>query len=287
MAMPECLWNIGASLGEGPIWHAADGHLYFVDILGQRICRCSADGSGQRIWPAPRSIGFVLPFAEGDFVAGLHGGLHRFSPATGDFSPWVDVETEQPRNRPNDGHVDAQGRLWFGTMDMDQFQTHGVLYRLHSPGRLSVQDTGYVITNGPATSPDGRVLYHTDTLRQLVYAFDVSDDGELSGKREFLRLSNGLPDGTTVDAEGHLWIAFFGGGRVERYSPQARQSGAVALPCSNVTKLAFGGTDLRTAYVTTARVGLSAEQALAEPLAGGVFTFGVDVPGLPQHAVRL
>jgi sugar lactone lactonase YvrE len=148
-------------------------------------------------------------------------------------------------------------------------------------------DDGYCITNGPATSPDGRTLYHTDTLKKLIYAFDVSAAGELSNRRVFAAIEDGAghPDGTAVDADGCVWIALFGGWGVRRYSPGGQLLETVALPVANVTKIAFGGDDLRTAYATTARKGLSAAELAAQPRAGDLFAFRVDTPGLPQHHV--
>jgi xylono-1,5-lactonase len=175
--------------------------------------------------------------------------------------------------------------MWKGTMHVNVAQPTGTLYRVAAGGVLSAQDGPYACTNGPALSPDGRVLYHTDTMQQKVYAFDVSATGGLSGKRLFAAFSQGYPDGMAVDAEGHVWIALYAGRRIERYTAQSHLVQTVALPCDNVTKLAFGGSDLRTAFVTTARAGLNAEQLAAQPQAGGLFRFRVDTPGLPQHAI--
>ena len=284
-SLPECVWPLGAELGEGPVWHAAEAALYFVDIKGHQIHRCAADGTQRKSWSAPAAVGFVQPFAGADFVAGLQDGLYRFNPASGDFKSLLAVDGHRPGNRLNDANVDAQGRLWFGTMDNAELQPSGALYRVAADGALRAEDDGYVITNGPAQSPDGRVFYHTDTLAQKVYAFDLSPTGALSNKRLLITLSNGYPDGTTVDAEGHLWICLFAGGRIERYTPAGRLAQTVTMPCANITKLAFGGPDLRTAFVTTAWKGLSAAERAAQPLAGGLFTFAVDTPGLPQHPI--
>jgi xylono-1,5-lactonase len=188
-----------------------------------------------------------------------------------------------PGNRLNDGFVDPSGHLWFGSMDDGEEQPDGSLYRVSDDGKLVIQDSGYVITNGPALSPDGRTLYHGDTLRRVVYAFDVSDDGTLSRKRTFAYISgDGYPDGMAVDADGFVWIALFGGWRIERFSPDGKRVEQVPFPCANVTKLAFGGDDLRTAYVSTAWKGLSEKERLQQPLAGGLFSFRSPTPGQPQ-----
>ncbi|WP_034303569.1 SMP-30/gluconolactonase/LRE family protein [Herbaspirillum sp. RV1423] len=282
--VPACVWPVGAELGESPVWHAREQALYFVDIKGRAIHRCAADGSRRQTWSAPRQPGFILPRDDGDFVCGLQGGLHRFRPADGSFTLMCKVEEALPGNRINDGFVDPHGRLWFGTMNDAETHPSGALYRWAQAGEALPQDRGYVITNGPAMSPDGRTLYHTDTLQRTVYAFDVDAAGELSRKRPFVNIvGTGYPDGMAVDAEGFVWIALFGGGRIERFSPSGELAATVSFPCANITKPVFGGEDLRTVHVTTAWKGLSPEERTRQPLAGGIFSFRTDTPGLAQH----
>ena len=145
-------------------------------------------------------------------------------------------------------------------------------------------DSGYVITNGPAFSPDGGILYHTDTLERRIYAFDLREDGSLANKRIFVTIEEGAgyPDGPVVDSQGCLWTGLFGGWAARRYSPAGRLLESVAFPVANVTKLAFGGADLTTVYATTARKGLSAAALPAQPLAGGLFCFQTKIPGQSQ-----
>lgn len=283
---PRCLWEVGATLGEGVLWDAARRQVWFVDIKGKRLHRCDPEGGERRIWDAPGQVSFIVPASDGGMVCSLEDGLYRFDEQNGAFLPWTKVEDDLPGNRFNDGHVDAQGRLWFGSMDDAEEAPTGVLYRYD--GRVAAMDEGYVITNGPAISPDGLTLYHTDTLAQKIYAFDLDPAGGLANKRLFTELADGgYPDGMAVDAQGYVWVATFGGWRIDCFDPRGRKAGEVRFPCANVTKLAFGGDDLRTVYATTARKGLS-EQALAEqPLAGGLFTFRVETPGQPQHLLRL
>jgi len=281
MIAPQCIWNAGAKLGEGPVWSAAGNAFWFVDIKGQRLHRVNEDGSGRQSWDAPGEIGFALPVEGGGLVCGLPGQLMQFTPELG-FRPMLSLETAIPGNRLNDGGVDAEGRLWFGSMDNAEAAPTGALYRLDQRGLVQMDD-GIVITNGPCTSPDGRTFYHTDTLGKIVYAYDKAPDGSLSNKREFVRTEGpGHPDGSTVDAEGHVWIAMFRGHRIDRYAPDGELSATVPMPCPNITKIAFGGKDLRTVFATTAWKGMSGEERAQYPLAGGVFTFRVDAPGLPQ-----
>ena len=284
---PQCLWQVQATLGEGVLWDATSGQVWFVDIKGRRIHRCDADGGKQRSWEAPGQVSFVVRAEDGGMVCSLDDGLYRFDEGTGTFTPLLAVEADMGGNRFNDGHVDAQGILWFGSMDDAEEAPTGALYRFDGAGAAKM-DADYIITNGPAVSPDGRTLYHTDTLDKRIYAFDLDPGGRLSSKRSFVELADGgYPDGMAVDAEGCLWVATFGGWRIDRFDAAGNKVGEVRFPCANVTKLAFGGDDLRTVYATTARKGLSNEELAAQPLAGGLFTFRTDVPGLPQRLLRV
>jgi sugar lactone lactonase YvrE len=282
-----CVWNVAAELGEGPVWSAREQALWFVDIKGRQVHRFSAATGETRSWAAPSNPGFLAPLAGGGWLIGLKSGLHRFTPESGDFAFHAAVEPRQPENRLNDGYVDAQGRLWFGSMHDPETAATGALYRLGRDG-LSAVDRGYVITNGPAVSPDGRTLYHTDTLLRRIYAFDL-DGGSLSNRRIFATIEDGAgyPDGPAVDAEGCVWTGLFGGWGLRRYSPGGELLAFIRFPCANVTKPAFGGDDLRTLYATTAWKGLSPAERAGQPLAGGLFRFAVNTPGLPQHELRL
>jgi sugar lactone lactonase YvrE len=264
------------------MWSASTNTLWFVDIKGERI-HAFDERSGGRSFTTPEFAAFVFEDARGGMICGLKSGLFHFD-ASGRFDPIVQVDAGHPANRLNDGFVDAAGRLWFGTMDNDEKAATGSLYR-YSQGRLEVMDPGYVITNGPAMSPDGQVLYHVDTLQRRVYAFDVGSDGALANKREFARIEEPgeYPDGPVVDSAGNVWLAMFGGWGVRVYSPQGKLLHRIALPVAQCTKVAFGGEDLRTLYITTASVGLSSEELSRQPLAGGLFRTRVDVAGRAQY----
>jgi sugar lactone lactonase YvrE len=279
---PECVWPLAAELGEGPLWW--NGALWFTDIKQDRIHRFDPATRQGKSWEAPAAPGFLAPFGDGGFLVGAKLGLFHFDPGSGNLRFLEAVEPDRLGNRLNDGAVDPKGRLWFGSMDDSEKQSSGVLYCLQ-PGGPKAMDEGYVITNGPAFSPDGRTLYHTDTLERVIYRFDVSEEGALSGKRIFVRIEEGAgyPDGPTVDAEGCLWTGLFGGWAARRYAPDGALVGEVRFPVANVTKLAFAGT---IAYATTAWKGLDKAARSAQPLAGGLFRFEAKTPGLPQQAMR-
>jgi sugar lactone lactonase YvrE len=282
-----CVCAVGAKLGEGPIWMARERAVWFVDIKSRRIHRYGEEDESLRSWGAPEEVGFIVPARRGGFICGLSNGLYRFEPESGDFDLITLVDSHRPRNRLNDAHVDAAGRLWFGTMDNDEKSPTGSLYRFDSRG-LKCCDGNYVITNGPATSPDGRKLYHVDTLGRIIYAFDLDPDGELANRRVFARIEQegACPDGAIVDASGGVWVGLYGGWGVNRYSPAGELTGTIAMPVANCTKPLLGGEDLRTLYVTTAWKGLTEEQREQQPQAGGLLKMRVESAGLPQHEVR-
>ncbi len=281
----ECVWPVGAMLGEGPIWSETEQAVWFVDIKGQLIHRYHPASGEKRSWGTPARIGFLLPTRAGWMIAGLKTGLHRFNPETGNFTLLHVVEPHAPNNRLNDGFVDSEGFLWFGSMDDNEEEPSGALYQLTES--CVRRDLGYVVTNGPAESPDGRVLYHTDTLAGIIYAFDRARAGMLSNKRVFARLAPtvGYPDGPIVDVDGCLWTGVFCGWGLQRYSPSGKLLQTLQLPVANVTKAAFGDADLKSLYITSARVGLDDVARLAQPLAGGLFRARVDVAGLPQNVI--
>ena len=287
MGGPRSIWPLAAQLGEGPVW--AGGALWFVDIKGPRVHRLDPATGERRSWDAPELIGFVLPAEDGRFVAGLQSGLHLFDPATGHFEPHVEIEADQPGNRINDGVVDIEGRLWFGTMDVAEKAKSGAFYRYERGAVVPAGIDGICITNGPAISPDGRILYHVDTLGGTISACDIGEDGALGPSRPFARIDpkDGYPDGPTVDSEGCVWISLYAGWETRRYSPAGELIDRVRFPVANITKIAFGGEDLRTVYATTARQFLSEEEIAKQPEIGDLFEFRVDVPGLPCPKVKL
>jgi sugar lactone lactonase YvrE len=286
---PQVEWNLAAELGEGPVWVGRDHALWFVDIKKHAIHRFDPANDERRSWTAPEQVGFLFPAERGGFVAGLQSGLHHFDDPSGEFTLIVDVDPELPGNRLNDGVVDAEGRLWFGTMDNGERNKSGAFY-CFAEGRLTRTNIdGIAITNGPAVSPDGRLLYVVDTLRGTIEVADIRGSGVLANRRPFVRIdpADGHPDGPTIDSEGCVWISLYAGWEARRYSPGGELIGCVRFPVANITKLAFGRDDLRTAYATTARQMLSADAIAAQPQIGDLFSFRVEVPGIACPLVRL
>lgn len=273
-AEAECLIDSRSMLGEGPIWVAAESALYWVDIKEPSVNRYSLGTQKTHKWQMPGQIGFILPRRSGGFVVGMQGRLFLLSPEMEILQPLSEFQVDDPDNRLNDGFCDPQGRLWFGTMDDGEVRDSGALYRLGRDDRVKLMDDGYCITNGPVISPDGASLYHNCSNERRIYVFDLSDDGTLSNKRIFYELSEdeGFPDGMTVDSEGGIWCAFWGGAQVVRFDPNGSKIGSLCVPVPNVSSCIFGGHDLSTLFITTARKGLSESELQEFPLSGGIFS---------------
>ena len=286
---PLPVWELQAELGEGPVWVERDQALWFVDIKKHQINRFDPAAGAKKSWDAPEQVGFILPAEGGGFVAGLQSGLYRFDEKSGSFDLIVEVEPELPTNRLNDGVVDPAGRLWFGTMDNDEKAKSGAFYCFDRGQLTRTQIDGISITNGPAVSPDGKLLDYVDTLKGTIDVAEIGADGSLGEGQSFVRIDplDGHPDGPTIDSEGHVWISLYAGWQARRYAPTGKLVDVVRFPVANITKIAFGDPDLRTAFATTARQLLSPEEIAKQPLTGSLFEFDVDVPGVPCPLVRL
>lgn len=288
-ATPQSVLSVGAILGEGPIWVARDAALWFVDIKGHCIHRYDPALNVARSWTAPGQVGWIVPTDDGLFAVGLQSGIHRFDPASASFRLLHAPEAQVPGNRLNDATVAPDGALWFGSMDDGEAEDSGHIYRLHRGLCANAGLPPVSITNGPALSPDGRTLYHTDTLGRHIWRTALSADGAIGETHLFTTIEDGAgyPDGPTVDAEGCLWTGLFGGWAVRRYDPAGALMREIRFPVANITKIAFGGDDLSVAYATTARKGLDMTALTEQPLAGDLFAFDPGVAGLPGHVATI
>ena len=282
----QLVWPVAALLGEGPIWCAEEAALRFVDIKGARLHRYDPATGHRETHDVAGQPSFIVPVAGGGYVIGSGNTLWR-SDGTALREPIAAVA--MPRhNRTNDATVDAAGRLWFGTMDDEETRPSGALYCLDR-GRVRTSTWSAVVTNGPAFSRDGRALYFVDSGQRTIWRIPVDGAVAAPAGEVFVRLADGegFPDGVVVDSDDCLWVALWDGWGVRRYGPDGSLLLHVDLPCARVTKIAFGGPDLRTAFVTTARVGLDAEALAGQPDAGGLFAFTAPSPGivLPHAAV--
>lgn len=272
-----------AELGEGPVWVARDESLYWLDIHGRRILAYRPGDGACQEWPCPVRVTAIAPCREGGFVAGTDRGFMRMTGPPGDLVPIGHPEPCLPGNRANDGKTDPFGHFWLGTMDDREEARRGSLYRLDGDLVWHRMAQGYLVPNGPAFSPDGRWLYHTDSADRTIYRFGLSPTGELGPREIFATFgeSHGYPDGMTTDLEGCLWVAFWDGWCLRRLSPAGEELGRIDLAVQRPTSCAFGGPRLDTLFITSARVGLTSIALGDQPEAGSLFACPVDVPGLP------
>lgn len=270
------------ALGECPVWLAAEQRLTRVDITGRAIVlRDLAEGTERRT-PVGGHVGFALPRAEGGFVAGINRELDLLP----ERSRVAAVEPDLAENRFNDAACDARGRLWAGTMSTTRRPRTAALYRLTPEGDLTAALTGVTISNGLDWNLDATRLYYVDSTTQRVDAIDFDlDRGRLGRRRTFATIAadDGLPDGLTVDAEGGVWLALFGGAAIRRYQPDGSLDGEVSLPVTNPTSLAFAGPALEDLYVTSAKHRLTADQLARETLAGSLLRVRPGVRGRLPH----
>ena len=276
--------DVKAVLGEGPAWVTREQALYWLDIKGRRLFRIN--DKEFREWPTPMRVGSIAPREGGGFIAGTDGGFYTVE--VGDelaFTRLFDPEEDLPDNRFNDGKVDRDGRFWAGTMDDTEQAAVGTLYRLEDINGSTIIDQGYGVTNGPAFSPSGEWMYHTDSVRRRIYRFPLAPDGTVGAREIFLHFSaqEGYPDGMTVDAEGCLWVAFWDGWAVRRFGPDAALLDTIEVPVQRPTSIAFGGPDLDRMYITSARVGLDETALAVQPYAGALFMVEAGIKGIAER----
>ena len=259
---------------------ARETALYWLDIKGRKIFRLDDRGERQE-WPTPLRVGSLAPRKSGGFIGGTEEGIFAIDPEAGRFDLLLNPEEELPGNRFNDGKLDRQGRFWAGSMDDSERSDSGTLYRIGRDLVCVAIDRGYRVTNGPAFSPDGKLMYHNDSARQVTYVFDM-EDGRATNRRVFQQFAagDGSPDGMTVDSEGCLWMCFWDGGCVRRFSPDGEWLETIEMPVSRPTSLAFGGRDLDELYISSASIGLDDEARQMQPNAGGLFMLRPGVQGI-------
>ena len=284
LSAPNAIAPADALLGEGPVWVARERALWWVDIKAPAILRWTEE-EGVARWTPPFRVSALAPAAAGGFVAATERGFCRADPAAGRYELIAAPEAHLPGNRSNDGKLDRAGRFWMGTMDDAEQEATGTLYRLDPDLRWWLMDCGYRVTNGPAFSPDGRVMYHSDSALRTIYAFDLDEDGHAQGRRVFARFrdEDGYPDGMTVDSEACLWVAFWDGWCLRRLSPDGEVMQTCPLPVERPTSCAFGGDALDRLFVTSARIGLNEKTLAVQPLAGALFMMEAGVRGLPDR----
>ncbi|GAA4027765.1 hypothetical protein GCM10022281_03110 [Sphingomonas rosea] len=278
-----CVADVKALLGEGPHWDPEAAALTFVDIKGRRAFRWR-DGRPLEEFSTPYRVGSLIPRASGGHIAGTDRGIAAVDLELERFDLLFDPEEDRETNRFNDAKVDRVGRLFAGTMDDEERAASGAFYRVDKNLTCRRVDDGFKVTNGPAFSPDGKIMYANDSALQVTYRYDLTPDGTPINRRELARFGEGegYPDGLTVDAEGCLWIAFWDGWCLRRLSPAGERLTELRVPVQRPTSCAFGGAALDRLFITSARIGLEEKDLASQPYAGGLFMCSPGVTGIAE-----
>ena len=279
----EHVLTVGNVIGEGPRWNSAEQRLYWVDFIENQNIHSWSPLTGElHTYPTPSPVTALGFRRDGKLIVATRGEVATFDFAAGSLASVATLEQGPPK-RLNDGAVDARGRFWVGSMNAQKQEEPEVsLYRLDPDGRVQTLDTGFTVSNGMGWSPDQRVFYFIDTFRWAVYAYDYSaEPGTIGNRRIFAQCerSDGFPDGMAVDAAGNVLVAFWGGWKIIRFSPDGRREREIRFPVANPTACAFGGANLDELYVTTAKLALSPAELVQQPLAGDLFRVKMDVRG--------
>ena len=284
------LLDVKSKLGEGVVWDAARGVVWFVDIKRHYLWHYDPETGSNSKAEAPAQIGWALPADNGLLLCGLQDGLYTFDPASRAFTKLMSVPGEPAGNRLNDACTDPWGRVWFGSMDDSEGSASGAFYLFDRGTVRQAGPKGIKITNGPAVSAAGDRIYFTDTTEQKIMVADLSEGGA-GPARPFADTGalfpDAYPDGPIVDAEDHVWTGLYLGARVARYSPDGTLVATVEMPARDVTKMAIGGKDMKTAFVTTATKNMEPGDFETYPHAGKLLAFDAPVRGVPPTPVKL
>jgi sugar lactone lactonase YvrE len=281
----KCILDARARLGEGPVWSVTEQALYWVDILAPALHRLEPASGATRSWTMPAAIGSFGLREHGGAIVALRNGIHLFDFASEKLTFVAHPEAAIATNRFTDGKVSPDGRFWVGTMDdRPKRDQTGALYRFDPDGSWHKMVGELYVSNGLAWSPDGRIMYHSDSTAAKIWAYDYDlNSGAISHQRVLAEPTNeiGRPDGAATDHEGYYWSAGVSAGTLNRWSPDGKLERQIDMPCSAPTMPCFGGPELKTLYITSLTHNQPADKLAAKPLSGGIFAIEVDVPGVP------
>ena len=272
-------------LGEVPRWHPAAKALWWIDLFKPAVHRLDPASGEVTSWTPPMKLGSYAFRQDGRLLLAGREGLCLYDPESGAAEMLGHPEAGHPENLLNDGRADRLGRFWVGSMNKMIETPSGNLLRISAAGDAQVMDSGFWVSNGVAWSPDDRLLYFADSHTKVIWVYDFDlETGTLGERRVFADTSEvpGVPDGASVDSEGFLWSARFDGAAVIRYDPEGKVERRIALPVPRPTACTFGGDDLTTLYVTTARFRLPPEVLDAHPDSGGLLAIDVGIRGQPE-----
>jgi sugar lactone lactonase YvrE len=278
--------DVRSTLGEGPVWDDREQCVWWVDILGESIHRTDPASGRDDVIPVGQMVGALGLRERGGLIVAVRDGFVSVDPAGGRIERVADVEADRPDSRMNDGKVDPQGRFWAGTTDIDHRPGLGTLYRLDADHTVHPILADVTISNGLDWTSDGASMYFIDTPTRRVDRFSFDPvTGSIDGRQTAVSIRPGAggPDGMTIDAEDHLWVALWDGWAIERYAADGELELRVEVPAAQATSCAFGGPDLDVLFITTGRKDLPAGVISDQPHAGGLFACRPGVRGRPAH----
>ena len=279
--MAVLAYEIKAELGEGAFWNHKTQRLYWIDIEGKKLHIFDPATKTNRSFDTPSRIGTVVPANATEAMVALEDGIHIINIETGLLTMYAEIENDIPDNRMNDGKCDPAGRLWSGTMHMPQTSANGTVYMIAGDGSYKSMIDSVTISNGIVWTKDAKTMYYIDTPTGYVRAYDYDNTtGAITNERKVIEVPEkiGYPDGMAIDNEDKLWIGLWNGNKVARYDPlTGKMMSSIDVPAHNVTACAFGGPNLDTLYITTARVDMADAELDSLPLSGSLFKA---VPGI-------
>ena len=284
--------DVANGVGEGPCWDDRSRMLYWVDITGRSVLRLVLDSLSITRWSMPDFPAFIVLRERHGAVVGLRDTIMRVELPPTTFAPLCQLEPDRPANRVNEGKVDPSGRLWIGTMqdnlnpdgsERTITAATGALYRIEDDGSFARVLDGIGLSNTLAWVDDGRTMYFGDSGANRIRRYRLDSHGDVTATEEFHAAPPaGVCDGSAIDAEGYLWNARFAAGRLVRFAPDGRVDCEIGLPVSNPTSCCFGGSDLRSLFVTSARFAVPAERLSANPREGALVVLRTAVTGTPS-----
>lgn len=281
----QLLYDAKADVGEGALWDIENQRLLWIDIVGETLYIYYPHTQNMHAYKLPRQVATVVPIQADTLLVALDNGFYTFSISHSSLQELLLPEINIEDLRFNDGKCAPDGTLWIGTMHQQVNQPIAKLYKLSTVGVLEEMEDGITVSNGIAWSPDGATMYYTDSPTYTIVAYNYdARSASISNKRIAIRTPKawGTPDGNTIDKDGMLWIAHWGGGIVSKWNPTTGELlDSIKVPAPHVTSVALGGKDLKTLFITSSKKWMTDEEKAQYPLAGGLFSIRVETPGIP------
>lgn len=280
-------YKVEANLGEGAIWNYKTQELYWIDIEGRQLNIYNPKSKINKVLKTESRIGTVVPFTEDEALIALENGVHKIDIQTGKSNLFTDMKSELLGSRLNDGKCDPSGRFWVGSMHLEQETGKANLYTITSENILQKKIDSVTISNGIVWTSDKKTMYYIDTPTSTIKEFDYNNEtGEISNGKIAVKIpiKFGFPDGMTIDEENMLWVGMWNGNAVIRFNPKTgKVISKIEVPAHNITSCAFGGENLETLYITSARIDMTEEELIKYPLAGSLFSINPGVKGVKSN----